>query len=88
VSFIIQLNKTKKHIELFASGSVRQILSFEGFARLVVIVPELCVIEKFNQVYSTIQNKVKNNNNQIQILSRLRDTLLPKLMSGELRVNY
>jgi type I restriction enzyme S subunit len=35
-----------------------------------------------------IVDKMIGNNNQIRILEKLRDTLLPKLMSGEVRVEY
>ncbi len=31
---------------------------------------------------------MNNNQTQIRTLTTLRDTLLPKLMSGEVRVNY
>lgn len=33
-----------------------------------------------------IMDKIVINNNQIRTLEKLRDTLLPKLMSGEVRV--
>ena len=33
-------------------------------------------------------NKILNNNNQIRTLEKLRDTLLPKLINGEVRVEY
>ena len=39
-----------------------------------------------NEVESMFQ-KIKSNTNQIKTLTNLRDTLLPKLMSGEVRVN-
>jgi type I restriction enzyme S subunit len=32
-------------------------------------------------------NKIKTNQNQINTLIQTRDSLLPKLMSGEVRVN-
>ncbi|MDU1358127.1 MAG: restriction endonuclease subunit S, partial [Citrobacter freundii] len=32
--------------------------------------------------------KLKFNSKQINIIENLRDTLLPKLMSGEVRVQY
>lgn len=41
-------------------------------------------LEHFNEIYE----KVDSNTNQIHTLERLRDTLLPKLMSGEVRVAY
>jgi type I restriction enzyme S subunit len=32
--------------------------------------------------------KIKNNSAQIQTLEKLRDNLLPKLMSGEIKLNF
>ena len=43
-------------------------------------------IEGFNIVLQPIFEKIKNNASQIQTLAKIRDTLLPKLMSGEIRV--
>ncbi len=40
-------------------------------------------LEQFNEIYK----KVDSNSTQIRTLEKLRDTLLPKLMSGEIRVN-
>jgi type I restriction enzyme, S subunit len=43
-------------------------------------------LDKFNKVSSDTLNKIKSNTNQIKSLTQLRDTLLPKLISGEVRV--
>lgn len=43
-------------------------------------------VYKFNDLAVTFTNKLKNNLDKIHILEKLRDTLLPKLMSGEVRV--
>jgi len=51
-----------------------------------LVVPSLGVIEKFNTICKSIFKKLKNNTAQIQTLAKARDTLLPKLMSGETRV--
>ena len=53
---------------------------------LEVLVPKNQVIRKFNAVIQPIFVKLKNNNFQIQTISILRDTLLPKLMKGEVKV--
>jgi len=45
-------------------------------------------LQKFNQFTSTFINKLSENTKQIRTLEKLRDTLLPKLMSGEVRVQY
>ena len=39
-------------------------------------------------IFQSIDNKQLYNSKQIQTLENLRDTLLPKLMSGEVRVQY
>jgi type I restriction enzyme S subunit len=44
-------------------------------------------IEKFQIEIKPIDDKVISNTKQIQTLTNLRDTLLPKLMSGEVRVH-
>ena len=43
-------------------------------------------LNKFNQFTSTFIDKLRENTKQIRTLEKLRDTLLPKLMSGEVRV--
>ena len=45
-------------------------------------------IDKFNELALAIEPKLHNNFIQICTLEQLRDTLLPKLMSGEVRVDY
>ena len=44
------------------------------------------IINKFETISHPLFNKISKNKNQIQTLEKLRDTLLPKLMSGEVRV--
>ncbi len=41
----------------------------------------------FNNNVQAIFNKIQTNNSQVQSLTKTRDTLLPKLMSGQVRVN-
>ncbi|CAD6492793.1 MAG: Type I restriction modification DNA specificity domain protein [Candidatus Argoarchaeum ethanivorans] len=45
-------------------------------------------LNKFNQFTSTFINKLRDNIKQIRTLEKLRDTLLPKLMSREVRMSY
>ena len=50
------------------------------------VVPPFEVITKYNEYVHPLFLKINSNNNQIKTLEKLRDTLLPKLMSGEARV--
>lgn len=52
-----------------------------------VIIPDEASFKKHNQIFNPIIEKFENNHQQIQTLKQTRDTLLPKLMSGQLRVN-
>ena len=51
-----------------------------------VLVPSDNEMSLFDKIMSPIIRKIESNNAQIQILQKLRDTLLPKLISGEVRV--
>ena len=44
------------------------------------------IMEKFGNISEPFFNKIKSNSTQIQSLSTLRDSLLPKLMRGEIQV--
>ena len=52
----------------------------------MVLKPEDETLIKFNQIVENYFHKISINRKQISVLERLRDTLLPKLMSGEVRV--
>jgi len=45
-------------------------------------------ITNFNEYCVPIFRKLKTNTLQIRTLEKLLDTLLPKLMSGEVRIDY
>jgi type I restriction enzyme, S subunit len=51
-------------------------------------VPPMSIIESFDNIVDKLISKTHENQKQIQTLEKLRDTLLPKLMSGEVRVEY
>ena len=50
------------------------------------LIPDIITLEKASNIFSDIFEKVFLNEQQIQTLQKTRDTLLPKLMSGEVRV--
>ena len=42
------------------------------------------MIDKFNNSYKTLKERININKIKIRNLEQLRDTLLPKLMNGEI----
>jgi type I restriction enzyme S subunit len=70
----------------FISGSVQPDINNESLLQIMVLKPENETLIKFNQIVENYFHKISINRKQISVLERLRDTLLPKLMSGEVRV--
>ena len=52
-----------------------------------VIIPSESSIKEFQTIIDTLQNNIQTNGSEIMKLESLRDSLLPKLMSGELKIN-
>ena len=57
-----------------------------GFGNYKIIIPNLDVLHRFNNLLYPVLEKLRDSYKENQVLSNIRDTLLPKLMSGELRV--
>ena len=51
------------------------------------VIPDKKSLLKFKDFSTPIEEKIINNQKEIQSLTKTRDTLLPKLMSGQVRVN-
>ena len=77
----------KTEINSRAIGGVRQTLNYKDFSLISLIYPPIDVIEDFNEIYSSLLHQIDNSKEENKKLSQLRDTLLPRLMSGELKIN-
>ena len=74
-------------LETLNGGSAVPTLNRNHVHEIETVVPsENRIIEFENLVKNNFQ-KIKSNTTQIKTLTQLRDTLLPKLMSGEVRIN-
>lgn len=81
--FLKTLNFANMNVGSAVPSLTTKVLNEISFA-----LPSLKEQEEFKQYTDNAWDKVKQNKKQIQILENLRDTLLPKLLSGEARVNY
>ena len=68
------------------SGSVQPDIPNEAVLQIFIPRPPNEVLLSFNEKVKPLFTKIQFNTYQIQTLEKLRDTLLPKLMSGEIRV--
>jgi len=69
-----------------ASGTAQQNLSPIQTKEIEIIIADRKILDQFGIVVNKLIQKINGNNSQIQTLSKLRDTLLPKLIKGEVRV--
>lgn len=76
----------KDSVASLAIGGVRQSLSYDDLSSIEVIIPSENAVEEFNNLYNQMKKTIKANKLENSRLSTLRDTLLPRLMSGELEV--
>jgi type I restriction enzyme S subunit len=70
-----------------ANGSTFLEISKQNFRPIKAVVPPKSVLEQFLGLAVPYHKRVVSNLLQVHFLSNIRDTLLPKLISGELRVN-
>jgi len=69
-----------------ANGSTFQEISKSNFRPLAMIVPSVELLSEFSDAVGDLHQQLVSNQKQVASLSTLRDTLLPKLLSGELSI--
>jgi type I restriction enzyme S subunit len=69
-----------------AHGSVFDTITQETFSGVHVAYPQATVIQAFDEAVDALMARIRENLFQAQTLSTLRDTLLPRLISGQLRL--
>lgn len=72
---------------LMNRGSTQPLITQGDMKKIVVLVPDKDTLAKFEEFTGSLMAKWEANNNENVKLASLRDTLLPKLMSGELDVS-
>jgi len=75
---------TKKN--LLSNGTTMQAINNTNINRIKIVIPKNNVLEDFNGLVKPMFELISSYKNQNLKLAQIRDTLLPKLMSGEIRV--
>ncbi len=70
-----------------AGGTVFGSINKTDFQNLKVVIPPSASVEKFEEICYPIDRMIENNEKESRTLASLRDSLLPKLMRGEVRVS-
>ena len=68
-------------------GTVFGCINKDALNNLSIVVPTIEIIKEFERIVSCSDMEIRRRSEEITHLTNLRDTLLPKLMSGEIDVN-
>ncbi|MFH1733333.1 MAG: hypothetical protein ABIE92_01380, partial [bacterium] len=79
-------NLSGKLAEFEADGTVFGAINKKQFENLAQIVPPSAIVEKFESIAFPLDEQLECRSAEINSLMSIRDTLLPKLISGDLRV--
>lgn len=82
----ICLKNMKDEFKNMASGSAVPIINKTTFSKIKIIVPLEKYADDFYNKVNAIFDKILINTNQNEALKEIRDTLLPKLISGGIKI--
>lgn len=76
-----------KQLHITGTGTTQQQLTVPNFQKTEILIPSQDIVTIFTNMVEPIFEKIWENQSENEKLSSLRDTLLPKLMSGEIDVS-
>lgn len=90
IYYLITSDDMTEYLHSIAEGSTSTYPSLkpEDIGNIPFLYPSEEKLKNFHDLVGSYWNKIHNNHKKIQTLETLRDTLFPKLMSGEVRVQY
>jgi type I restriction enzyme S subunit len=80
------LAKLVEHLKQQAYGTIFDTVTTKTFRDTIIVRPPESLLSAFDNMVKPLMMQVLNNERESRTLAALRDTLLPKLISGELRV--
>ncbi len=75
-----------KNQNIIGTGTTQQQLTIPDFSTSRIIISESIIMDKFTVILDALYKKISDINFLIKSLAKTRDELLPRLMSGEVRV--
>ncbi|GEM77862.1 restriction endonuclease subunit S [Vibrio superstes] len=74
------------NLEEYTSGSAQPQMTVANMAPVQILVPNEDILKLFDEMVKPLKSKIRANERQNISLAALRDTLLPKLLSGEIEL--
>ncbi len=86
--FFLYFSLEQKKLSKLNANSAQPGLNQKAMKSLEIIIPPKDIMNNFRSIVKPWIDKILFNSNQIRTLDNLRDILLPKLISGAVRVKY
>lgn len=83
----IYLHLNSVRVKQALGGAAQPQLTLDGLSNLPVVIPEKGLVESFQRISKVIFDLIITLKNQNTVLAKIRDLLLPKLISGEIDVS-
>ena len=87
IYYFLKSASAQRQIDSVLIGSTQKALTIVNINRLSVMMASKDVLDEFTIQAESIFAKISKNTEQTRILEKTRDTLLPKLLSGELDIS-
>lgn len=84
--FLYLFLRTYSWVELGSTSSIVESINSQMIKEIEMAIPDEQKLNAFKDLIKPYFDKIRTNQTQIRTLTQTRDTLLPKLMSGEVRV--
>ena len=75
------------YAELGNTSSIATAINSKIIKSMLITMPDSSSLSKFHKIAAPIFEEIRNNHEEIESLQNLRESLLPKLLSGEISVN-
>ena len=85
--FYFSSSKGQHDIQSIVTGSAQLKFNKTNFRSLLITLPEMKVLSRFEDITGTLLSEINSNLAAIKIIATLRDTLLPRLISGQLQLS-
>ena len=87
IYLFLSSNKVQHSIEGMVTGSTgMQMLNISQVREMNILQPDVNTMNKFHNIVQPFFVEIRKNNSETEIIAKIRDTLLPKLMAGEIAI--
>jgi len=83
---LLSSSRMQQYLEARLAGTTQKYLSLKALREIAVLAPSELVLGAFSKIVAPVFERIHQNNSQAQTIATLRDTLLPRLISGQLRL--